>query len=80
VSEPVPDVVGDLVCSARRCTSEAVWVLLWNNPRLHTPDRRKAWMSCGEHLDYLSEFLQARGFLKSVVEVDELVGVQPISA
>lgn len=78
MSEPVPDVVGDLVCSARRCTAEAVWGLLWHNPKLHT-DRRKVWMACDEHVDYLTKFLQVRGFLASVVEVDELVAT-PIGA
>jgi len=79
VSEPVPDLVGDLVCSARRCTAEAVWGLLWNNPKLHAPERRKVWMSCDEHAEYLTQFLQVRGFLASVVEVDELVAT-PVSA
>jgi hypothetical protein len=79
VSEPVPDVVGDLVCSARRCTAEAVWGLLWNNPKLHAPERRKVWMSCEEHADYLTQFLTVRGFLSSVVEVDQLVAA-PVSA
>ena len=25
------------------------WELLWNNPKLHTPDRRKIWLACDEH-------------------------------
>ncbi|MCL2466713.1 MAG: hypothetical protein FWF02_03070 [Micrococcales bacterium] len=79
MSQPVPDVVGDPVCSARRCTAEAAWGLLWNNPKLHTPDRRKVWMSCDDHADYLTEFLQLRGFLMSVVEVDDLLAT-PVSA
>jgi len=36
-------------------------------------------MSCDDHADYLTEFLQLRGFLKSVVDVDELVAA-PLSA
>jgi hypothetical protein len=77
VNEPVPDVVGDMVCSARRCTCGAQWALLWNNPSLHTPDRRKVWLCCDEHTDHLTRFLEARGFLKGVVGVDELL---PVSA
>lgn len=75
--EPVPDEVGDLVCSARRCGAPAAWGLLWNNPRLHTADRRKVWLACGEHREQLVEYLQVRGFLRSVVPVTELsqVGV-----
>jgi hypothetical protein len=60
VSEP------DL-CSAKGCQSAAAWQLQWNNPRLHTADRRKVWLACDEHRSSLSEFLGARGFLKDVV-------------
>ncbi|MGW7505566.1 hypothetical protein ACWGIR_29160 [Streptomyces albidoflavus] len=45
----------------------AVWVLAWNNPKLHTPERRKTWLACEEHREHLSQFLGVRGFLKDVV-------------
>jgi hypothetical protein len=57
---------GPLVCSARGCSATATWSLLWNNPRLHTPDRRKTWLACGEHRDTLGGFLTARDFLREV--------------
>ena len=57
----------DDVCSAKGCTAPAVWALLWNNPKLHTPDRRKTWLACDEHRQSLSDFLGARNFLKDVV-------------
>ena len=53
-------------CSARGCQAEARWALLWNNPKLHTPDRRKTWLACDDHKESLSDFLTARGFLKEV--------------
>jgi hypothetical protein len=56
------------VCSAKGCQQPARWALRWNNPKLHTPDRRKVWLACEDHRDSLSEFLTARGFLKEVVE------------
>ena len=56
-----------LVCSAKGCQAPAAWTLLWNNPKLHTPDRRKVWLACDDHRDSLSDFLGARGFLKDVV-------------
>jgi len=56
------------VCSAKGCSADAVWALLWNNPKLHTPDRRKTWLACDQHRQSLSDFLGARGFLKDVVE------------
>ena len=68
MTAPTPDAVGeDLVCSARGCRADASWGVLWNNPRLHTPERRKVWLACDEHRESLSDFLGARGFLKEVV-------------
>ncbi|MET9195298.1 hypothetical protein ABZX60_18610 [Streptomyces olivaceus] len=55
------------VCSAKGCRAAAVWVLAWNNPKIHTPERRKTWIACEEHREHLSEFLGMRGFLKDVV-------------
>jgi hypothetical protein len=52
------------VCSAKGCREPATWQLLWNNPKLHTPDRRKTWLACDEHRASLEAFLGARGFLK----------------
>lgn len=58
-----PDRLG---CSARGCQEPATWSLLWNNPRLHTPDRRKSWLACEAHRSTLGDFLSARRFLRSV--------------
>jgi hypothetical protein len=60
-----------LTCSAKGCHQPAEWALVWNNPKLHTPDRRKSWLACEEHRDQLAAFLTARGFLRDVVSVDE---------
>ena len=62
--EPTP-------CSARGCTAPATWELLWNNPKLHTPDRRKSWLACAEHRESLAQFLGARGFLREVREFEQ---------
>lgn len=56
-----------LTCSARDCRVDAAWSLLWNNPKLHTPDRRKSWLACDEHRATLGDFLEARGFLRDTV-------------
>ena len=58
------------ICSAKGCQAPAEWALLWNNPKLHTPDRRKTWLACEEHRASLGDFLGARGFLKEVVRHD----------
>ncbi|MGC4880497.1 hypothetical protein ACLQ26_30005 [Micromonospora sp. DT43] len=55
-----------LVCSARGCRAPAVWALEWNNPRLHTAERRKTWLACAQHRGSLGEFLELRGFLRAV--------------
>jgi hypothetical protein len=54
-----------------------VWALRWNNPRLHTPDRRKAWLACEEHRSHLEQFLAARGFLRSVDPLQPGTGEGP---
>ena len=63
---PEPD---EGVCSARGCRRPAAYDLQWNNPRIHTEDRRKHWLACGDHRDSLDRFLSARGFLRGVVEL-----------
>jgi hypothetical protein len=61
-----------LVCSAKACRRPATAALLWNNPTLHTPERQKVWLACGEHTPTLGAFLSARGFLRDTIPVDEL--------
>lgn len=61
-----------MTCSAKGCRLEAAWALLWNNPRLHAPERRKVWLACDEHRVTLGDFLSLRGFLRETVPVDEI--------
>ncbi|MFI6252124.1 hypothetical protein [Streptomyces sp. NPDC051016] len=65
------EAVSDVICSAKGCRAAAVWVLAWNNPKIHTPERRKTWLACEEHREHLSQFLGVRGFLKDVVLLKE---------
>lgn len=58
-------------CSRKGCMREASWQLLWNNPKVHTADRRKVWLACDEHKEYLVDFLVSRGFLKAVEPLTE---------
>ncbi|WP_328530234.1 acetone carboxylase [Nocardioides sp. NBC_00368] len=55
------------LCSAKGCQDSGSWELQWNNPKIHTPERRKIWLACDAHKESLSDFLGARGFLKDVV-------------
>ena len=54
------------ICSAKGCQTDAVWDVVWNNPKLHTPERRKVWLACEEHRKSLADFLAARQFLRDV--------------
>ena len=56
----------EVVCSAKGCRQPAGAVLVWNNPRLHTPGREKTWVACEEHREHLSQYLAVRGFLRRV--------------
>jgi len=55
------------ICSAKDCRQPAAYDLQWNNPKIHTPERRKHWLACPDHRDSLSAFLSARGFLRDVL-------------
>jgi hypothetical protein len=57
-------------CSRKACRSEASWQLLWNNPKIHTPERRKIWLACDDHRDWLEDYLQTRGLWKDTVVMD----------
>jgi hypothetical protein len=66
--------MSELFCSAKGCRKPAAYALRWNNPKLHDADRRKTWMACPDHLTSLSEFLDARGFLRSIDPLDGIAG------
>nr|WP_247829179.1 hypothetical protein [Arthrobacter antioxidans] len=64
---PQPAAGGPPVCSRKGCRNDAVWQLLWNNPRIHTPERRKAWASCPDHVEWFEEYLRDRGLWKETL-------------
>ena len=65
--EQVPDQAPERVsCSAKACRATAVHVLVWNNPKVHAPDREKTWVACDAHRGSLAEHLDVRGFLQRV--------------
>ena len=55
-----------VVCSAKGCREPARHVLVWNNPRLHAPEREKTWVACEAHREHLAQHLDVRGFLRRV--------------
>ena len=55
-------------CSRAGCRAPATARIVWRNPRIHGPERRKVWLACPEHVGYLRDFLRARDF---PVEIEE---------
>ncbi len=53
---------GDVICSRAECTNEATWLIYWRNPRIHAADRTKTWSACDEHHEFLTRYLESRGF------------------
>ncbi|WP_243075102.1 hypothetical protein [Microbacterium sp. SS28] len=56
------DTVETAICSRAGCRAVATWRIEWRNPRIHSADRRKVWVACDEHRDYLHDFLATRDF------------------
>ena len=63
---------GSMVCSAKGCRAPATCAHLWNNPKLHTAERRKVWLACEQHRTSLGDFLSVRGFLVETVPADAI--------
>lgn len=70
MSTPVAGAV--VLCLAKGCRAPAVWSLVWNNPKVHTPDREKVWTACDAHREPLSHHLAIRSFLR---RIDPLAGI-----
>jgi len=73
--EPPPSTVTEhpgpaQVCSAKGCGGPARWALHWNNPKIHSSERRKTWLACDQHRHHLGEFLDHRGFLRDTTAID----------
>lgn len=61
----------DLNCSRAGCDQAASWSLAWRNPKIHLPERKKYWLACTEHLQYLTDFLNARSFPLEVTAIKQ---------
>ena len=53
-------------CSRAGCAAEATALVVWRNPKIHTDGRTKTWLACPEHVDFLKEYLDARGMFLEV--------------
>ena len=59
------------ICSRKACRQDAQWQLLWNNPKIHTSERRKIWLACAEHLDWLQDYLVQRSLWRETLPLEE---------
>ena len=66
-----PQAAPEAICSRKGCRTSAAWQVLWNNPKIHTPERRKVWLACQEHRDWLEDYLRQRAFWKETVPFDQ---------
>jgi len=57
----------EVTCSRKGCRAKATTQLLWNNPKIHTPERRKIWLGCDEHAPWLEDYLQSRSLWKETL-------------
>jgi hypothetical protein len=64
-------------CSSAGCAADAAWRVNWRNPRIHTADRVKVWLACGEHRATLADYLGTRGFPVVVSALDAPVESVP---
>jgi hypothetical protein len=53
---------GSWQCARAGCVDDASWQVNWRNPRIHSADRVKVWVACAEHVDFLHDYLDTRGF------------------
>lgn len=62
-----PSAAPEIQCSRKGCRNAADYQLLWNNPKIHTPERRKIWLACQEHRDWLETYLKERLLYKETL-------------
>ena len=59
-------------CSRKGCRANATMQLLWNNPKIHTVERRKIWLACDDHVAWLEDYLQSRSLWKETLPLSPL--------
>lgn len=62
----------EVICSAQKCRALAHWAVVWNNPKIHTPDREKIWSACDDHRETLADYLTSHRM--------NLIRVEPLAS
>lgn len=58
------------ICSRKGCRAHATTQLLWNNPKIHTAERRKIWVACADHTEWLADYLKSRSLWKETLPLN----------
>lgn len=53
---------GTYKCSRAGCHNAANCKVFWRNPKIHSQERSKTWLACSDHLQFLIDYLDTRGF------------------
>jgi hypothetical protein len=61
-------------CSRAGCIQAAEFEVVWRNPKIHSEDRRKVWLACGEHQQYLIDYLAVRSFFIETLAITQELG------
>jgi spore coat protein CotF len=56
-------------CSRAGCEQSAQTKIIWRNPKIHSIDRKKVWLACEIHQQYLIDYLDTRGFYQGTEEI-----------
>ena len=54
--------MSEAMCSRAGCREQAGRRVEWRNPRIHDETRRKVWLACDAHVDFLRDYLSTRDF------------------
>ena len=60
------EVSAEVKCSRAGCSERADFTVVWRNPKIHTDGRVKNWLACAKHVNFLREYLEARGMFLEV--------------
>jgi len=58
---------GPVICSRAGCREDATARVEWRNPKIHDESRRKIWLACDEHREFLRDYLATRDFPVTVI-------------
>jgi hypothetical protein len=64
----------EVKCSRAGCQDTAAFEVIWRNPKIHDETRRKVWLACGEHQQFLVDYLAVRSFFIESLAISQEPG------